>query len=52
MNYIVIFKNGTAFYVDRLYSPHSWDPDLMLCAICGGKVTFDGDNWQDLKYYF
>lgn len=51
MNYIVIYKNGTAFYVDCLYSPHSWDPDLMLCAICGGKVTFDGDNWQDLEYY-
>ena len=51
MNYIVIFKDGTAFYVDNLYSSGDWDSDLMYCAICGGRITFDGDNWQDLEYH-
>ena len=50
MNYIVIFKDGTACYVDSLYFSDGWDSETMYCAICGGKVTFDGDNWQNLDY--
>lgn len=51
MNYIVILKDGTAFYVDQLYGSRIWNSDVMLCAICGGKITFDGDNWRDLEYH-
>lgn len=51
MRYIVIFKNGTASYVNRLYSLGGWDSSVMLCAICGEKITFDGDNWLNLDYH-
>lgn len=50
MNYLVICKDNTAFYTDYFYKENSWNPDTILCVVCGGKITFDGDNWQDIEY--
>lgn len=52
MKYIVICKDGTAFF-DAWYTfENCWNSDAIHCVIClfDSTITFDGKTWKEIDF--
>ena len=49
--FLIICKDNIAFTTDWYTQENCWNPETIDCVLnlIEGKVTFDGENWQEIE---